>query len=190
MPKKSLRKLMLDRRRALSAADRRRNSRLIQEKLISRAEYADAHVVALYSPIHNEVEMEGVVDHALSSGKTVLLPAVSRTGGLLFRELTQTSCMHEGKYGILEPCVSNRVYDPAEADIIVVPGIAFDMKGHRIGYGKGYYDKTLHHLEGQGRIIAVCYDFQLVDVIAGEPHDVKIDLVITEKRIVSASGTV
>jgi 5-formyltetrahydrofolate cyclo-ligase len=71
-----------------------------------------------------------------------------------------------------------------EADVVVLPGIAFDLKGHRIGYGKGYYDKTLHRLEGQGRLVGLCYDFQLVEMITGEPHDVKMDLIISEKRIV------
>ena len=75
-------------------------------------------------------------------------------------------------------------YDPCEADLIVLPGVAFDTKGKRIGYGKGYYDKALHSLEGQGKLIGFCYDFQLVDDIAGEPHDVKMDLLITEKRVV------
>ena len=67
---------------------------------------------------------------------------------------------------------------------IVIPGIAFDMTGKRIGYGKGYYDRTLHHLEGEGKLVGFCYDFQLVDAIAGEPHDVLMDLLITDKRVI------
>jgi len=84
----------------------------------------------------------------------------------------------------MEPCSTHRHFELEDADIFVVPGIAFDLQGHRIGYGKGYYDKALHRLEGQGKLVGLCYDFQLVDRIAGEPHDVKMDLILSEKRVV------
>jgi 5-formyltetrahydrofolate cyclo-ligase len=73
---------------------------------------------------------------------------------------------------------------PQNADLIVVPGIAFDVMGRRIGYGKGYYDRALHDLEGEGKLVGFCYDFQLVDEIIGEPHDVTMDMIITDKRVV------
>ncbi len=186
MPKEKLRKLMLERRRALSIEEQRGKSLLIQHRLISSEEYARAKVVALYSSIHNEVETEKVMDDALSSGKKVLLPVMS-DGEVLFRELTTTSGMHTGGFGISEPCASNNVFKPGQADIIVLPGIAFDLKGNRIGYGKGCYDRALHNLEGQGKLVAVCYDFQLIDEITDEPHDVKVDMIITEQRVIYPS---
>lgn len=155
----------------------------IQQRLISSGEYVESSIVALYYSIHNEVATENVISHAFSSGKKVLLPVMSEDN-LLFRELTETSTVHAGAYGIMEPCATNTVLAAAQADMIVIPGIAFDENGNRVGYGKGCYDKALHHLEGQGRLVAVCFDFQLIEKIIGEPHDVKVDMIITEKRIV------
>ncbi|HKZ16929.1 MAG TPA: 5-formyltetrahydrofolate cyclo-ligase [Geobacteraceae bacterium] len=183
MPKTKLRRVMLDRRKALSTDEYKGKSILIQQRLISLEEYAAAKVVALYSSIHNEVEMDMVMTHALSSGKKVVLPTMS-DGVLLLRELTGVSNMRQGTFGILEPCESGKIVDPCQADIIVLPGIAFDLSGHRVGYGKGCYDKALHRLEGEGKLVAVCYDFQLVDEIMGEPHDVRVDVIVTEQRVV------
>jgi 5-formyltetrahydrofolate cyclo-ligase len=87
-------------------------------------------------------------------------------------------------YGIPEPTAECPSYSPVEADIIVIPGIAFDTCGGRVGYGKGYYDRTLHSLEGKGKLVGFCYDFQLLERIAGEPHDVRMDIIITERRII------
>ncbi len=183
MPKTGLRRKMLESRKSLSADEYRGKSLIIQQRLISSEEYSRAQALVLYSSIHNEVETQKVIEFSLSSGKKVILPVVS-DGKLLFRELTGMSDLCKGKFGILEPRATNMVFDPELADLIVLPGIAFDLKGHRVGYGKGYYDKSLHRLEGQGKLVALCYDFQLVDEIAGEPHDVRVDMIITERRIV------
>lgn len=183
MPKAGLRRKMLESRKALSADEYRRKSLVIQQRLISLEEYSRAKVLVLYSSIHNEVETQEVIEFSLNSGKKVILPAVS-DGNLLFREIAEVSDMHKGKFGILEPRRTNMVIDLDQADLIVLPGVAFDLNGHRIGYGKGYYDKSLRHLEGQGKLVGLCYDFQLVEEIAGEPHDVRVDMIITERRII------
>ncbi len=174
---------MLEKRKALSKDECNVKSLLIQQKLISTEEYRQSKVIVLYSSIHNEVETNFVISEALLSGKRVFLPVVS-AAGLLFRELPCLQTLRKGRYGIMEPEESDSVIDPQLADIIVLPGIAFDMEGHRIGYGKGYYDKALHELEGSGKLVAFCYDFQLVDEIAGEPHDVRVDMIITESMTI------
>ncbi len=170
---------MLEQRKALSKDDRSEKSLLIQQKLLSTEAYGTAKVIALYSSIHNEVETNLVIRDALFSRKTVLLPALC-SGEMFFRELRDMMKMRKGRYGIMEPSESGRVVDPGLADMIILPGIAFDTKGRRIGYGKGYYDRSLHNLEGSGKLVAICYDFQLVDEIAGEPHDIRVDMIITE----------
>jgi 5-formyltetrahydrofolate cyclo-ligase len=174
---------MLAHRRSLSENESRSASLSIQRSFLDMEEYRHARGIILYASIHGEVDTEGIVHAALESGKKVAFPAVVHHG-LVFREVTEISSMNRGKFGIMEPCQTGRNFELDEADIVVLPGIAFDMKGHRIGYGKGYYDKTLHRLEGQGRLVGLCYDFQLVEMIAGEPHDVKMDVIISEKRIV------
>jgi 5-formyltetrahydrofolate cyclo-ligase len=174
---------MLARRRALPVTAGRSASRFVQQAFIKTVEFTEARVVALYAPIHNEVETAQVLDAAVASAKVVLFPAVC-PGGLEFRRISNPAIMRRGPFGIPEPDAACPVHSPEEADLIVVPGVAFDISGRRIGYGKGYYDKSLHRLEGKGRLVGFCYDFQLMEEIEGEPHDVKMDLIITERRVI------
>jgi 5-formyltetrahydrofolate cyclo-ligase len=174
---------MLARRRSLSEEEFRSASRIIQQAFLETEEYRQAWSVAVYASIHHEVDTGLIVQTALESGKKVAFPAVVEHR-LVFRQVKADSSMKSGVFGILEPCTDCRVFPPDEVDVFVLPGIAFDLKGERIGYGKGFYDKTLHRMEGEGRLVGMCYDFQLVDEIVGEPHDVKMDLIITEKRVV------
>lgn len=183
MPKRGLRQLMLARRKALPVTAWRSASWLAQQALIETGEFAAARTVALYAPIHNEVETAQVLHAALASAKVVLFPAVC-PGGLEFRHISNPAAMQRGPFGIPEPDATCPVHSPEEADLIVIPGVAFDLDGERIGYGKGYYDKALHGLEGKGRLVGFCYDFQLVEEIGGEPHDVRMDLIITERRVI------
>jgi 5-formyltetrahydrofolate cyclo-ligase len=174
---------MLARRKGLSASESGAASLLVQSAFIAAAEFAGAGVVAVYSPIHNEVDTKEVMLAALKSSKVLLFPKVAGDA-LEFRSVSGPGDLREGAFGIQEPASGCPLRSPEEADLIVVPGIAFDTEGRRIGYGKGYYDKALHRLEGKGRLVAFCYDFQLVDRISGEPHDVLMDMIITERRVI------
>lgn len=183
MPKKSLRRQMLEKRKSLSPREGEQAGLLVQRAFLASAEFAGAQVLALYAPIQREVGTEKVALAALSAGKAVLYPAVSGDS-LVFRRVADVAELRKGAFGIGEPDAANEPFVPSAADVIVIPGVAFDLKGHRIGYGKGYYDRALHTLEGKGRLVGFCYEFQLVDEIAGEPHDVRVDKIITEKRII------
>jgi len=183
MPKSSIRRTILAHRRSLSEEQFRSASFVIQRSFLETEEFRRARGVVVYASIHKEVDTEEIVRVSLESGKKVAFPAVVHHG-LVFREVSELSSLKRGTFGIMEPCSTHRHFELEEADIFVVPGIAFDLQGHRIGYGKGYYDKALHRLEGQGKLVGLCYDFQLVDRIAGEPHDVKMDLILSEKRVV------
>jgi len=183
MPKSSIRRKMLAHRRSLSEDEFRRASLSIQRLFLETPEYLNARGIVVYSPIYKEVDTEMIIHEALTCGKRVALPAVVHHG-LVFREVSEISSLKRGAFGIMEPAGSSRLVQLAEVDIFVLPGVAFDLTGHRVGYGKGYYDRTLHRIEGQGRLVGLCHDFQLLDRIAGEPHDVKMDLIISEKRII------
>jgi 5-formyltetrahydrofolate cyclo-ligase len=182
MPKMSLRQPMLAKRRALTETEARSAGLLAQQALIATREFAEARVVGLYAPVHNEVETSEVMDAALASAKIVLFPAVC-PGGMEFRRVCDPGMLRRGAFRIPEPDAMCPVHSPGEADLIVIPGIAFDMSGKRIGYGKGYYDRALHQLEGKGRLVGFCYDFQVVGEIPAEPHDVRMDMIVTERRI-------
>lgn len=181
MPKRAHRAAILAWRRDLSKAQVAALSLSLQQRFFELPEYRAAGTLALYAPIHHEVETAAVAAAALAAGKHVLYPAVVGTD-LKFCRVHALSELVPGKYGILEP--RGEGCDPAQADLIVVPGVAFDLCGRRIGYGKGYYDRSLHRLEGSGKLAAFCYDFQLLQEIAGEPHDVTMDFIVTESRVV------
>ncbi|SNB46338.1 5-formyltetrahydrofolate cyclo-ligase [Geobacter sp. DSM 9736] len=183
MPKTDIRRRMLAQRAAFPLSAIKDASRRIQRTFITCDLFIQARSIALYAPIRNEVETGEVLAAALKMGKTVLFPSVAPEG-LLFRTVETVHHLCPGAYGISEPTAERGIVDPEAADIIVVPGVAFDRSGRRIGYGKGYFDRALHRLEGSGRLVGFCFDFQLVDEIAGEPHDVQMDMIITERQIV------
>lgn len=183
MPKQNLRHLMLAKRKALAGITGKLASRLVQQTFVATEEFAAASVIVLYAAVHNEVETADVLQAALATSKTVLFPAVS-SEGLVFRRIENASALRKGAYGIMEPPAACIGYPPEVADLIVIPGIVFDLAGRRIGYGKGYYDRALHQLEGMGKLAAFCYDFQVMDEIMGEPHDVRMDMIVTETRVI------
>jgi 5-formyltetrahydrofolate cyclo-ligase len=148
--------------------------------------YRNAESLAVYAACRGEVATEDLIRRGLAEGKAVLLPRVEHHG-LVFKQIREDSELSIGAFGIREPVPGGRSWPPGEVDVFVIPGVAFDMAGRRIGYGKGYYDQALHELEGSGKLVGFCYEFQLVDEIAGEPHDVAMDLIITEERIVVPS---
>lgn len=183
MPKRSLRQQLLVRRRALLSGVVEAASLLAQRAFLALPEFRSATAVGIYAPIHNEVMTGLIRDGALSSGKRLCYPAV--TGNELeFRRVEAAIDLVPGAFGILEPTPKCPVCPPNTIDLVLVPGVAFDLFGRRIGYGKGYYDRTLHSLEGNGRLVGLCFDFQLVEKISGEPHDVLMDVIITDRRVI------
>lgn len=181
MPKHTLRAQMIAMRHSLTAAEQLEAGMIIQKCICATPEYGAASSVALYAATHGEVPTKALINMALVTEKRVILPAV--TGDeLVFREICSESDFVTGLFGIPEPSSTCKRWQPADIDLFVIPGVAFDSDGRRLGYGKGYYDRALHLLEGSGRLIGICYDFQLVEKISHEPHDVIMDKVITERR--------
>ena len=187
MPKRALRAATLARRRELTSQQVSAHSLSLQQRFLALPEFRRAAVLALYAPIFNEVDTAAVANEALSSGKTLLYPAVVGDD-MQLRRVAALSELVPGRFGIPEP--AGEPFNPVAADLIVVPGVAFDFFGRRIGYGKGYYDRALHQLEGSGKLVGFCYDFQLLEVIVGEPHDVTMDIVVTELRVVRVNKNI
>ena len=183
MPKNRMRQSILARRRSLVGDERHAADLRAQQHLLECPAFAAAKSVALYAPVHGEVATEFVREQTFTRGIRLVYPAVHR-GHIQFRTVTSNGDFIRGAYGIAEPGPDCPVVATDDIDLIVVPGVAFDLRGHRIGYGKGYYDRALHHLEGQGRLAGLCYSFQLVEEIAGEPHDVVMDMIISDTKVV------
>lgn len=184
MPKRSLRSQLLAYRLALSHAEWLESSRYAQSNLLSLREYAEAGCIALYSAIRQEVDTAGIATAAFESGKRVLFPALCGEQ-MVFRMLTGPNKMQEGAFGIPEPCPTGIEHQADEADLIVVPGVAFDRSGHRIGYGKGYYDRFLQHPGKKACLVGLCHDFQLLDgAISVDAHDIQMDIIVTDRRTI------
>jgi len=186
MPKSILRKVILARRLALSATEQAVAAEVIQSTFLAMPDYQAAGSIALYWSVKNEVSTERVISHSLQTGKALFFPAVEGDE-MLFRRVIALDDLVAGRFGIMQPTAGCAAADPDMIDLIVVPGVGFDLSGQRIGYGKGYYDRTLHRLEGKGKLTAFCYDFQIVDSLAGEQHDVNIDRIITEQRVINTA---
>ncbi len=181
MPKQSLRSAMLARRRNISASDRAAWGDAAQTGLLSSPEYAAATVLALYSPVHDEVPTSGIFHAARTGGKRLVYPRVVG-GDLEFVEVSDLGELRPGRFGIPEPTGDN-ILPLAAVDLMVIPGVAYDLEGFRLGYGKGCYDRLLQGLKMRPRRVGFCYELQLLDSLPVENHDIAMHLLITESRI-------
>ena len=187
MPKRSIRAKYLAERTSLRAHDCQAVSVNIQERLLNLDMFSRARGVALYSPIRNEVLTDTVANCALGLGKRVAFPRICGEE-LEFIEIANLCDLAPGTFGVHEPTGNIRV-TLNDLDLMVVPGIVFDHSGHRLGYGRGYYDRTLKACPFSCKTIGFAYDFQLIDSLPiVEAHDQKLSLLITEERVLEFSN--
>jgi 5-formyltetrahydrofolate cyclo-ligase len=179
MPKKSIRSELLARRRHLSLETCLTLSLRIQERFLSSAEFENAVGLAIYSPVWSEVFTEEIFRAARRAGKRTAYPRVHEQS-LEFIEVTDLRELVPGRFGIPEPAKAPAV-PLAELDLVVVPGVAFDSTGHRLGYGAGFYDRVLHGCENRGLLAGLCFEFQVLDKLPAEDHDVRMDMVVSEE---------
>jgi len=185
MPKRPIRDNLLAQRRHCSAESCVRLSLSIQWRFLADAAYRQAGSIGLYSPVLNEVQTELVACRCLADGKRLSYPRVK--GPLLeFIEVYGASDLAPGAYGILEPPGDRRV-PYAELDLLVVPGVAFDLSGHRLGYGKGYYDRALAHCRPDLERVGFAYEFQVVEQLPAAAHDCRLTQLVTEQRLLRFS---
>lgn len=180
MPKKPIRAALLAQRKHLSLDTCLHQSLVVQEQFLQLPEFAAARTLALYSPILNEVFTEEVFAQARKLGKRVVFPRVQGPE-MQFFEVAGHEELQAGNFGILEPQGAQPV-PIAELDLLVVPGVAFDQAGHRLGYGKGYYDRLLPQRSPHCCMVGFCFEFQLVASLPAEAHDIRMDLLVTEQR--------
>ncbi|MBI5455285.1 MAG: 5-formyltetrahydrofolate cyclo-ligase [Deltaproteobacteria bacterium] len=187
--KERVRSELLERRREMAFEDVYRKSSLIQRRLIDSPFYAVARALLLYSSFSNEVLTDEVFERAIRDGKEAAYPRVLRGGGrhLAFFKVKSLKELAPGSYDIPEPAEREERAFAGSFDLVVVPGVAFDEKGGRLGYGKGYYDRALSGVRCP--IVALAYDFQVLkEEIPVEPHDVRVSAIVTEKRLIRAAG--
>jgi 5-formyltetrahydrofolate cyclo-ligase len=181
MPKQLFRDTLLAQRVQLSKDQRRCLSRAAQQALIGSPVFQDAACIALYSPTRGEVETAMLFSAARRAGKKVCYPRVVGER-MVFIEVDDLASLGKGAFGLLEPQEGPGV-SVADLQLMVVPGVAFDRSGHRLGYGKGFYDRELHSVGFSGVLIGLCYGFQLLDRLPVEAHDVPVACLVSEQGL-------
>ena len=185
--KRGLRARILRERDATPAEDRATASASIAALLLAREDFASSKTVLLTLPFGSEWDTRALLRAALAGAKTVALPRVNLTTRML--DICAISRIEHdpvpGYRGIPEPGAHCELLGAASIDWVLVPGVAFDRAGHRIGYGGGYYDRLLPLLRADAHRVAGAFELQLVDNVPAASHDVAVDAVVTEARSIS-----
>lgn len=182
MSKHTIRKRVLNQRDELSLNEIASFSEQIGARFLATTAFSAAMTLVLYSAIRSEVATVGIFAAALQAGKRVLYP---RTVGetLEFVAVTDLDSLVAGRFGICEP-LCGPVVPLAQIDLIVLPGVAFDQSGIRLGYGLGCYDRTLTE-QSMPTLVGLAYDFQVISSLPRERHDVPVDFIVTERRVLT-----
>lgn len=147
----------------------------------------NSHIISTYLHIGSEVRTRKIVDWALSSGKSVIVPITDPTNKrLVFSEVKDPEQeLEQGNHGIFEPKPEFRRIVPLEqADVVLIPGVAWDRHGYRIGYGAGYYDRSINALRRPVAKIGLAYKFQLVPRVPRSHFDRRVERLATETAII------
>ena len=183
--KERLRKRVLAARMGLDRSQAKVSGQAILDRVLGLEAYRWAKLVHTYvSSKENEVDTRALIGACLAQGKRVAVPVVMPgTETLAHALIDGLDQLVVGPWGLAQPDPAAATWLPAEAqiDLVVVPGLAFDRRGHRIGWGGGYYDRFLAQV--QTVKIGLCYDALVLDCIPGEPHDVPVDMVVAETAI-------
>lgn len=173
--KKRIREEMLALRSALAPSEKQRFDHSICEQLQATVQQLNAKTIHTYLPMGDEVDIFPFIRAMLEKGLTVVAPKSLKGRRLENLVLQSLAELEAGIYGTSHPA-SGLVYE-GDYDLFIVPGLAFDRRGNRIGYGAGYYDAFLGSQPG-GQKLGVCYPFQLLEELPSESHDVRLDGVL------------
>jgi 5-formyltetrahydrofolate cyclo-ligase len=184
--KAELRERIRSLREGLSSEDRSRRSGAVAEGLFGLPEVRDAAVVAVFSSFGSEVDTAPIIERAHAEGRRVLLPYLDE-GGMEVAEHRPGNDLVPSSYGPAEPSRREPV-DPGEVDAAVVPGLAFDRRGRRLGYGAGYYDRWLRRLRPNAARIGIGFSFQVVDRVPAGGSDERVDVVVSDEGVIRVQG--
>ncbi|MDQ7793941.1 MAG: 5-formyltetrahydrofolate cyclo-ligase [bacterium] len=190
--KRRLRSRLLELRRGLSPDEVARLGEFVRSRVARLDAYRRAGCVLAYASFRNEVDTQGIIAMVLDGGRTLALPRVEGAGRLSLRRVEDPEDLVPGTYGIPEPRPAAPLLPPEAVDLVLVPGIAFDRRGNRLGWGGGYYDRLLAELRSAPILAArgfpalaagLAYHFQLVDCVPADPGDRRVDLVVTDQGV-------
>lgn len=180
--KKIIRKEIIKNRKALSQDQVITFSQQIFDKLKKEGLLNQANTL-LYMDFRNEVKTQEMIKEILKSQAYVLLPRVDGDK-LSIHKISQLKDLVLSDYGILEPNPLSETVDYKTIELILAPGVAFDEKGFRLGYGGGFYDRLLSQKRKEVQVIALAFECQMIEAVPTEPHDYQMDMIVTEKRLI------
>jgi 5-formyltetrahydrofolate cyclo-ligase len=186
--KRILRQQLRETLRTLSAAQREEAAAKACILLQQQRSWKTAKSVLFYAPLPNELNIWALVPEALAAGKAVLLPRFNETQGAYetFQIQDLDTDLAPGKFGILEPLTVNSSFPLNRLDLSLVPGLGFDPLGGRLGRGGGFYDRLLAQVSGMK--CGVAFDRQIVPLVPVEPHDVRVNCILTPTRWLPAGA--
>jgi 5-formyltetrahydrofolate cyclo-ligase len=199
-----LRREMLARRAAMDPAARAGADRGIFERLTAMPEYSGARTIFCYVSTEGEPDTRALIEDALERCKRVCVPRCSSSGAMSAHGITSTEDLRPGRYGIPEPAEHCPQVPPDGIDLVIVPCVCCDREGYRLGYGGGFYDRWLEaHAAAPAPnshasltvpaatpampdvkvAVALCYEALLAETVPREPHDRRIDIIVTDKAL-------
>ncbi|MEW9121210.1 MAG: 5-formyltetrahydrofolate cyclo-ligase [Thermotaleaceae bacterium] len=185
--KKEMRRQVLELRGTLSPEELEKKSMAIFSHLTNSSLYQNANAVMAYIDFRNEVKTDRIIDDLITSNKKAIVPiCIPKTREMLLSQLLNP---HEelapAHFGVLEPKAEYiRPVNASNIDLVLVPGVAFDRKGYRIGYGGGYYDRFFEKLPKKIPSLALAFDLQLIDSVPTDAFDQAVDYIVTESGII------
>ncbi len=188
--KSSLRKSLLLKRDGIAPAERISKDKEIRERLFSLDVFKNAKTILFYASFRSEVGTLECIRTALELGKNTALPLVDfKKKELLLFRIKDIAELEPGYRHIPEPgIIKNRDIALGDINVVIIPGAGFDLNGNRLGYGAGYYDRLLSNTKRHISTIALAYEEQITEEIPVEPHDVQVDAIVTDKRLINCTG--
>ncbi len=184
LEKKKIRAIIKNLLEGLPLRDHKLKSSIITGSLLNSGEYNCAHSVFVYYPFRKEIDTRVIIKDALAKNKKIILPKVSGSELKIFFVNDELKDLRRSNFDILEPDETICSEAPVDIiDLVIVPGLCFDLNFNRLGYGGGFYDKILGKFSSRARKIALAFDLQILDNIPSCPHDQKVDIIITESNI-------
>jgi|MDSW01.1.fsa_nt_gb 5-formyltetrahydrofolate cyclo-ligase len=181
MDKTQLRKDMKHKRSLLTETERRDFSEQAARRLMSLKIMLNAQSIGLFSSVGEEIDTAVLYDYLSESGRQVFFPRMDKASrSLNWGHVETLKTMVQGPYGIFEPELATDC--TAQLDLIVVPGLGFGLNGGRLGYGAGWYDRTLKHFKGP--VVGLGYDCQVLESVPTEAHDRPVHWIVTELRAI------
>lgn len=186
MDKKVIRQEMLRKRSKLSMNEILEKSEDIAEILFNLNQYGNSNFIFSFISFKDEVNTHEIIKNSINNGKRIGVPVtIPKTRELLVSELMDFDKELElGYYNILAPKEEyTRIVSPEQVDLVLVPGVAFDRRGYRVGYGGGYYDRFFNKLKKGIIKIGLCYNMQILPQVPIDSYDIPVDYIITEKGL-------